>query len=195
MNILDKCVQVLNHRLFTSQLTDACFQSNNIYSLAYQSLPTNDSPARPFYYRQNDPIFVDLNDSKNITVYHRMLNVNMVENPNAGWGNGDGVTIADFQMLMIVYCNRKNISYSTEDMILKICSNLNYTFESSAVSVAGLRFVRSSVQRANPNALQVFTGEYGATANCPLQFDSSYFGINYQIEIHATNECLTCTTC
>lgn len=195
MNVLNQCVDVLNNRLFQTQLTDQCFQSSHTYGLSYQSIPSDDSPIKPFYYWNNDIRFVDLSDDKNITIYHRMLNVNFLESVNNGWGDGNGVAVAQFQMLMVFYANRKKVNYSQDDLILKTCAALNYTFGSSDVSVAGLRYVRTSVLRANPNSLQVFQGEYGATVNCPLQFDSSYFGVNYQIEIHATNECLACHTC
>lgn len=194
MNLLDKVVNILNNRLFTTQLTDTPFGSSNVYGLSQLAFPTADSPQRPWVYWQNEPMAVDLNDSKNVTLYHRVTDVTM-SNDNAGFGDSNGYVKAVFAMTMIFFAKRAEVGYSQEDLILKTSAALNYTFTSGDLSVSGLGYVRASVKRANSDSLRVFKGEYGANADCPLQFNTCYFGIEYQVEISATNECLACTTC
>lgn len=195
MNLLDQIVTVLNNRLFNVALTDGVFDGAKVYGLSYLALPTDDSPVKPYTYRQGDTIFVDLNDNSPATVYHRLNTINMTPDVNAGWGDGDGYVNAKFDMYLVMFGNPEFVEYTNEDMILKVSAAMNYTLTSGDINGVGLRSVRASVLRANADSLQVFRGEYGATANCPLRFNSVYFGINYQLEITATNECLSCFDC
>lgn len=194
MNLLDKVVNILNNRLFTKQLTDGAFSLGNIYGLATLSVPTTDSPQRPWAYWNNESISVDLNDSRNVTLYHRVTDVTF-NSMNIGFGDSDGYVLATFAMTMIFFAKRDVVGYSQEDLILKTSAALNYTLTSGDLSTSGLGSVRASVKRANNDSLRVFKGEYGANADYPLGFNTCYFGIDYQIEITATNDCLACTDC
>lgn len=195
MNLLNQIVGILNDRLFSTTLTDGVFDGANIYDLAQMAIPTDDSPQRPYVLVQGDSVFVDVSDNKPATVYHRCTGINMTDMTNDGWGDSNGLINAKFDMYFVMFGNPEFVKYSNEDMILKVSAGLNYTLTSGDINAVGLRFVRASVQKANTNSLQVFKGEYGALANFPMRFDSVYFGINYQIEIQATNECLACYNC
>lgn len=195
MNLLDQVVGVLNNRLFTVSLTDGVFDGSKIYGLSYLALPTDDSPVKPYTLRQGEPVFVDITDNYPATVYHRLNGITMTQDQNIGWGDGDGYVNAKFDMYFVMFGNPEFVAYTNEDLILKVSAAMNYTLTSGDINGVGLRSVRASVVRANANSLQVFQGEYGATANCPVRLNSVYFGINYQIEITATNECLACFDC
>lgn len=195
MNLLNQVIDILNEKLFNTALTDGIFDGARIYNLASLGMPSEGSPQRPYTMVQGEPIYVDVSDDKPATVYHRCTNITMENISNLGWGDNDGYISAKFDMLMIFYGNPVFVKYSNEDLILKTSAALNYTLNTSDINAVGLRFVRSLVNRANTNSLQVFTGEYGASADCPLQFNSVYFGVQYQIEIQATSDCLGCYNC
>ena len=195
MNLLDKIVNILNYRLFNTQLTAYEFSINNVYGLSYLSIPTTDSPQRPFTYFNNEPISVDVNDGKNITLYHRVTDVIMnMDNNTTGFGDSN-YNKWTFLMLMVVYADRDKIGMTNEDLVLKTSAALNYIFNAGDINTAGLKSVRVTVKRANIDSLRLFKGEYGANADCPLQFNSCYFGIEYQLEIQATSECMANTNC
>ena len=194
MKLLDACVDLVNQRIIETQLTGNPFQTGNYYGLTYQATDPETKDIRPYYYENNIPKYIDLTDAVNAVMYHRCVSIAMTEPPNLGFGDDDDVAI-QYGMFLVFYGKRANIGVSMEDMILKLSTALKYQFNNANLINSGLRAVRASVQRANSNSLQVFTGEYGATASCPLQFDSVYFGINYQIEILASNNCLTCSDC
>jgi hypothetical protein len=195
MNLLGQIVDILNNRIFTTTLNDGIFGGSNVYGLASLGLPTDESPSRPYVNDHGNTKLVDLSDNYPATIYHRLLNIAMQNDQAIAWGDSDGVVIAKFDMISVFYGNPNFVKYTNEDLILKISTALNYTLTSGDINGVGLRFVRASVQRANANSLQVFQGEYSASASCPMRFDSVYFGVYYQIEIHATNECLSCFEC
>ena len=115
--------------------------------------------------------------------------------PASAWGDGDGMIMATFSMVSIVFGDRFKLGYTAEDLILKITSGMNMTFGKSELVDSGLAKVRVNVNKVNNNSTSVFFGEYGIGANCPLQMSSIYFGIQYTIEITANSKCLECQDC
>lgn len=193
MNLIDKIVGILNHRLFDTQLDAYEFSINNVYGLSYLSTPTTEAPQRPFTYFNNEPISVDVNDGKNITLYHRVTDI-AISNDTAGFGDSN-YNKWSVAMLMVVYADREKVGMTNEDLVLKSSAALNYVLTSGDINTSGLGLVRVTVKRANIDSLRLFRAEYGANADCPLQFNSCYFGIEYQIEIQATSECMANNYC
>lgn len=193
MNLIDKIVNILNYRLFNTQLTAYEFSINNVYGLSYLSVPTTDAPQRPFTYFNNEPISVDVNDGKNITLYHRVTDIAMSSDA-IGFGDSN-MNKWTVSMLMVVYADREKVAMTNEDLVLKCSAALNYVLTSGDIYTSGLGSVRITVKRANIDSLRLFRAEYGANADCPLQFNSCYFGLEYQIEIQATSECMGSTIC
>lgn len=194
MKILDKIVTICNDNLVSTVLNEAAFQNSAIYGLSYQTVPRDESPLRPYTWIGDNTTGIEIDDTVNFSIYHRCQNINFVEVSNS-FGDGNGMMGMICEMYAVVYADRYKTGYTQEDIIMKISSGLNRTFSRTELGTSGLLKVKTSVRRANNNSVQVFEGEYGNGANCPLHLNSVYFGVQYQLEITASSSCLNCSDC
>lgn len=193
MKILERIVDTINDKLMDGVLHEQAFQRSSIYGLSYLSVPKTDAPQRPYTFDRDNVISIDVSDSDDFSIYHRCFNISFKDAPS--YGDGNGMVLMTAEMYAITYCNRSRSGYSQEDLIMKISAGLNGQFSKSDLGNSKLQKVKVSVQRANNNTAQVFSGEYGSGANCPFQLETVYFGINYQIEIIVHSDCLQCAEC
>jgi hypothetical protein len=195
MKLLDKIVNTINDRLFDSVLDEHAFQNSSVNGLSYLTTPKDQSPQRPYTFDDDNIIDISLDDTYDFSIYHRCTDINYKDAPASAWGDGDGMIMASFSMVAIVFGDRMRLGYTPEDLILKLTSGMNVTFTKTELDSAGLSKVRVMVSKVNNNSRNVFLGEYGMEANCPLQMTSIYFGIQYTIEITANSKCLDCQDC
>ena len=194
MKLIDQIVETLNDKLLSGQLDESVFHAGAIYGLSYLSTATDGDIQRPYIWRQDRSMGIEVNDIYPFSIYHRCNSMNFSTAINS-YGDGNGMVQITADMIAVVYADRYKIGYTQEDLIMKIAAGLSQTLTSADLGTSGLQKVKASVVRANNNSMQVFSGEYGNEANCPFQLSSVYFGIQYQLEIVAHSDCLGCANC
>lgn len=194
MKLIDQIVETLNDKLLSGPLDESVFHAGAIYGLSYLSTATDGDIQRPYIWRQDRSMGIEVNDIYPFSIYHRCNSMNFSTAINS-YGDGNGMVQIAADMIAVVYADRYKIGYTQEDLIMKIAAGLSQTLTSADLGTSGLQKVKASVVRANNNSMQVFSGEYGNEANCPFQLSSVYFGIQYQLEIIAHSDCLGCANC
>lgn len=194
MKLIDQIVETLNDKLLSGPLDESVFHAGAIYGLSYLSTATDGDIQRPYIWRQDRSMGIEVNDIYPFSIYHRCNSMNFSTAINS-YGDGNGMVQIAADMIAVVYADRYKIGYTQEDLIMKIAAGLSQTLTSADLGTSGLQKVKASVVRANNNSMQVFSGEYGNEANCPFQLSSVYFGIQYQLEIVAHSDCLGCANC
>lgn len=194
MKLIDQIVEILNDKLLSSTLDESAFHSGAIYGLSYLTTASEGDIQRPYIWKNDRTIGIEVNDIYPFSIYHRCNGMTFKDAPQT-FGDGNGMVQINADMYLVVYADRYKINYTQEDIILKVATGLNQTLTVADLGNSGLQKVKASVVRANNNSIQVFSGEYGNEASCPFQLSNVYFGIQYQLEIVAHSACLGCTTC
>lgn len=195
MKLLDKILEAVNENLYGNYLDENAFQNTDIHGLAKLSYPKDDSPQKPYIIDNHNIIDISINDSYDLSIYHRCLDIQFKDVTTSTYGDGNGMIAMTCQMVAIVYADSFSCGYSQEDMVMKVSSGLNYNLTKSDLGNSGLAKVKCTVTRANNNSTAVFMAEYGQEANCPLSMESIYFAIQYNIDIIASADCLKCAEC
>jgi hypothetical protein len=192
---IDKIVDFINDNLKATTLNRMAFQNSKYFGVA-QSIAKFDKDKQtyePVIYQDGKEISCFVDDTYDFQIYHKANSITLTSTTKQ-FGDGNNDVKETASMTAIVFANQERLKVTQEDLAFLVMAGLPSELKNSDLGNSNINNCIIVTQNANLNSVSVFQGEYQLTGY-PLNPQSIYFAVNYQIEIYSNKNCLSCLNC
>ena len=180
---VNEIISIYNEKLKAGAFSGHVFQQGEFYGLATPYLK-DERMEIAVVGLDGETKDVSIDDTYPFQMYHRILNVGYVA----------GTTTTNYNMVAVVYANKKRLRKQESDLAFMIKSEMEKRFTPTDVGTSGISAVASYFTAANFDSNQVFKQEYKADGLIQDP-EKIYFSLSYTLSIDASAGCVTCNEC
>jgi len=204
MPFLKEIVSYINTNLSENGgLASSVFAGKQLYGIStllpIQPLEGTEYSIPGFLNDQGDAVYVGVDDSYPVIIYHRIISSSYSISDVGGFGDREAMTQEESEGRLVVFGRRDVIKKTDEELadivVMSIPDVLPPSFISRYNSL-GLSFASVATTDVNKDREQAFTEEYGNITPLPLKPEHIFFAVSYQITTLFNKACYAaCLNC